>query len=182
MSKKKKLPYKYYEKGEGISEEDFTRLYKTGYSRTCNMFYKLGYPPEDCEDLAQEVYLLLWRTRKDLIGSPVSFWLLKFYKICSELKAGRLTDPLGALIAVRNSEREDLLGVHPPPEEDSTQVTDDIYRLLPPVAQEYFQYLQAGYTVRECRVIMGNTGIFLKIKRILEQPDVKAKLLEYLRS
>jgi DNA-directed RNA polymerase specialized sigma24 family protein len=146
------------------------------------MFYKLGYPPEDCEDLTQEVYLLLWKTRKDLVGSPLSFWLLKFYKICSELKSGKLTDPLSTLISVRNSEREDLLGTHPPPDEELDYVTEDVLKLLPAVAQEYFRSLRDGYTVREIQVIMNNANIFRKIKGILEQPDTRDKLLEYLRS
>lgn len=179
---KPKHKFKMYKKGEGLSEDDFTKLFKTGYGRTCNMFYKMGYPPEDCEDLAQEVYLRVWKTRHQLVGSPVSFWLLKFYQVIYELKQGRLTDPLAALIVVRNSEREDLLGTHPPPDEELEYVTDDALKLLPVVAQEYFRSLQDGYTVREIQVIMNNANIFRKIKGILEQPGVRDKLLEYLRS
>lgn len=179
---KPKYKYKVYVKGEGITEEDFTTLYKSGFNRTAQMFYKLGYPPEDCEELAQEVYLILWKTRHQCVGSPVQFWLLKFYKIANNLKLGRYSDPIDQLISVRNSEREDLLGVHPSPETDELLVTDELFKLLPEGTREYFSATLAGYTVRECAVLLNNTGIFLKIRRLLEQPDVKAKLLEYLRS
>ena len=176
-----KQKYKWYEKGEVLSEGDFTRLYREGYGRTCQMFHKMGYQVEDCEELAQEVYLLLWRYRRDLIGSPVSFWMLKFYKVCSELKSGRMSDPIDTLITVRNSEREDLLGTHPAPDEDDELITEDMLKEFPPLAQEYFRDVLAGYSVREMQVLRGNTGIYLKIRRILAQPDVREKLLTYLR-
>jgi hypothetical protein len=123
----------------------------------------------------------LWRTRKDLVGSPVSFWLLKFYKICADIKAGRFSNPIDSLVAVRNSDREDLLTPMVAPDESPEFVTDDMLKTLPPLVQEYFRAVLAGYTVRECQVLMCNRGIFLKIRKILEQPEVKRKLLEYLR-
>ncbi len=174
-----KPKYKSYVKGEGLSPEDFTRLYKDGFNRTCQIFFKLGYSPEDCQDLAQEVYLLVWRNRHALAGSPVSFWLLQVYKVLYNLKQGKYSDPLESLIVVRNKEIE--VGEHPPPEREEDFVYDDALSQLPEVAQEYFRAAVAGYSSRDIAVFKVNTGIFYKVKRILQQPEVKAKLLEYLR-
>lgn len=176
-----KPKYKFYKRGEELSHEDFTKLYKDGFNRTCQMFFKMGYSPEDCEELAQEVYLLCWKKRHHLVGSPVTFWMLQFHNIIYNIKSGRYSSPIDALVVVRNSEREDLLGQQPPPDEEPMFLAEDFLVTLPDVVQQYFRDVIAGYTVREIEVMRANTGIYRRVRNILTQPDIKQKLLEYLR-
>ncbi len=89
-----------------ISDEQYTTLYKNGFARTCDFFHKKGYSPEDCQDLAQEVFLSIWkrRHRYDPKYSLVSFWWLKLLDVVKYIHEGRFSDPLDDLIKIRDSD------------------------------------------------------------------------------
>jgi hypothetical protein len=89
-----------------ISDEQFTKLYKNGFARTCDYFHKKGFSPEDSQDLAQEVFLLVWRWRKHYKSefSLVSYWWLKVNEISYKISRGKFSDPMDELIKVRNSD------------------------------------------------------------------------------
>jgi DNA-directed RNA polymerase specialized sigma24 family protein len=125
-----------------FDDEQFTKLYKKGFARTCDFFHKKGLSPEDCQDLAQEVFLNILRRRHryDPQYSLVSFWWLHLLEIAAKLKAGRYSDPLDDLVRIRDSDfrGQHIIESEPDPVSSlETQVwMDQIIKQLPDLMQK----------------------------------------------
>lgn len=175
-----------------ITEQQFTKLYNNGFARTCDFFHKKGFSPEDCQDLAQEVFLALWRTRKHYNPeySLVSFWWLKVIGVVRYIHEGRYSDPLDDLIKIRNS---DFRGQHvidsEPDTSDSAETQLWIHQLtsaLPALlAKDIHMIVAAPQTYAADRyeaLGMKRLAYERQMARIHQDPKILAFIREELRN
>ena len=68
-----------------MTEDEFTILFKKGRARACKIFRSMGCGPEDCDDLAQDMYEMLWRYRhrRNKNYTPLTLWYLTLRHVCS---------------------------------------------------------------------------------------------------
>lgn len=139
-----------------VTEQMFTEFYRKGFNRTCSIFHKMGYSPEDCQDLAQEVYLLVWKNREQCRGSLVQFWRLQLYFVIHHVKLGRYVNSLDEAITVRNAEDE-LTGhtVQPVYEEEYNALVERALSRLPPVLKQDLLLELQGFNYKERYLILG---------------------------
>ena len=168
-------------------EEQYTQLYKNGFQRTCSIFHKLGFSPEDSQDLAQEVYLELWRDAKarSRAQNLLNLWFLKVGLILQRAKQGRYSSPMDVLISVRNIEEHPHLGGSTAPLDQSEEVVfDDFLRGLPvPVAREVAGLLE-GMTYAERRQVSKlHPTSYVKLReQLMTDPNIQAYIQKFLRS
>lgn len=168
-----------------MNEEQYTKLFQRAYNRTCAVFHKKGFSPDDCQDLAQEVFLEIWRDRASSYDAHISFWNLKVGLILQRAKLGRYTSRIDALIKVRNIEDHPHLGgTTEPLSEQEEIVFRDFVSGLPDVVAADVLLLMRGFTVHERRKILRIHPSRYNLIRefLLEDPNVQEYIREYLRT
>ena len=167
-------------------EQEYTELYRKGFQRTCSIFHKLGYSPEDCQDLAQEVYLEIWRDKGAMARAEklINLWFLKVGLICQRAKQGRYHDSMDVLISVRNiDENPHLAGSTAPLDEQEELVFEDFLSGLPaPVAREVAGLLE-GMTYAERRKVSKlHPTSYVKLReQLLTDPNIQAYIQKFTR-
>lgn len=168
-----------------MNEEQYIKLYTRAFNRTCAVFHRKGFSPEDCQDLAQEVFLEIWRDKEKSYAAHISFWYLKVALILQRAKSKLHVSPLDALISVRNIDEHPHLGGRTDPLDEQEQIVyEDFIRNLPKAVQKEVRLLLDGFTYGERRVILKkNTANYKKIRDLLmEDPKVQEYIRDYLRS
>lgn len=161
-----------------ITAEMFDKLYRNGFDRTCSIFHKMGFNPDDCQDLAQEVYLLVWKKRELCVGAPYQFWKLQLYQVIYNIKVGKYTSGIDESVTVRNFEQnEGILGYDPPTDEQFEVKLDFLLRALPEVLRDDLLLELAGYTYKERYLILGiHPTKYSKIRAALKSTNIQALL------
>lgn len=168
-----------------MNEDEYIVLYRRAYNRTCAVFHKKGFSPEDCQDLAQEVFLEIWRDRAKSYAAHISFWHLKVALILQRAKSKLHVSPLDALVSVRNIDEHPHLGGRTEPLDEQEEIVfEDFLRNLPKAVQGEVRLLLSGFTYGERRVILKkNTAYYKKIRDLLmEDPQVQEYIRDYVRS
>lgn len=168
-----------------MNEDEYIVLYRRAYNRTCAVFHKKGFSPEDCQDLAQEVFLEIWRDRAKSYAAHISFWHLKVALILQRAKSKLHVSPLDALVSVRNIDEHPHLGGRTEPLDEQEEIVfEDFIRNLPKAVQGEVRLLLSGFTYGERRVILKkNTAYYKKIRDLLMgDPQVQEYIRDYVRS
>lgn len=168
-----------------MNEQEFTELYKKAYARTCSIFFRRGYSPEDCDDLAQEVFLEIWRDKRaaERASDDKSRWVLWTLKVAliqQRANKGRYSSPLDSLISIRNLEEHlHIAGTTPPLEQDDEIAIDDFLKNLPEHLATEVRGCLAGLTYEERRRVSGLQPIdYMQLRKDLsEDPVIQEYLL-----
>lgn len=169
-----------------VSAKAYEDLYRRAYARTCSVFHKKGFSPQDCEDLAQEVFLEIWRDAKarDRALHLLPLWQLKVGLILQRASLGRYSSPMDTLIAIRNvDEYPALLGTTEPLDKQEMAVYSDFLSKLPvPLAREVSLLLQ-GFTYAERRRILKiHPSSYIKLReQLMNDPSIQQYIQTYLR-
>lgn len=172
-----------------LTEEQFNRMYRDGYSRAASIFHRAGLNPADVDDCCQDMFERVWRYKHLMTDtySPLTFYylMLKYaiLKIAPKYKTGQV-------YCITNSDVIDYLAEHYPDPVDMTEGVDleSLLKELPEEVAEVLQHKLDGATVDELALLRFNKGygstktdaVQKRIRRLLNSPEVQSIIKLYL--
>lgn len=173
-----------------LTQEEFVELYQNGYKRACSIFIRTGLPPDLCDDVAQDMYTMLWEHRDWKTGSytPLTFWYLglrhALCKIVPKYKAGEVYE-------LSNSEAIQFIQEHYPDPHDMTfqvQLESFLKQLPEELAADVIAKFEAT-NFKDAYEILDMFGYrdptktsdaySIKMKRLRDSPEIRSIIKEY---
>lgn len=174
-----------------LTEADFNELYKNGFSRACSIFHRQGMSPEDCEDIANDMYERIWRYRHQCTETytPLNFWYLNLRHAIVNIVPAYKRD--GTYILTNSDALEFLQDHYPDPSDPELQLMLESF--LETLPTELAQDILAKYnsvTQQDAYQLLDSLGLrtsgkeskayMMRIKRLKEDPDVKRMINEFI--
>lgn len=173
-----------------LTEADFNDLYKNGYARACSIFRKQGLEPDQCDDVAQDMYERMWRYRHQCTETykPLTFWFLNLRYAISNIVPAYKRE--GTYILTNSDALEFLQDHYPDPADPELQLMLESF--LETLPEELAQDILAKYssvTQQDAYELLDSLGLrpqgkeskayMMRIKRLKEDPDIQRMIQEF---
>ena len=174
-----------------LTEDEFNELYEKGYARACSIFRRQGLEPDQCDDVAQDMYERMWRYRhhKTVDYSPLNYWFLCLRYALVHIVPAYKRD--GVFILTNSDAFEFLIKHYPDPH--NSEVEHMVEQFISTLPDELATDILAKYnsvTQQDAYELLDSLGLrnksgsnkayMMRIKRLKDDDEVKRMISEFM--